>query len=135
MSFLPRRTIVNCRHLAQRPASFGQLSNLKFPAPPTLSRPFFSTARPQHPRPFPHRQYRSNDRDKPHLFSFLDRISPDTVFWGIITLNGVVFVMWYMSTQRLVKSTMHHHLQYHLLTYPRSAETSKRSKRLQVDGR
>jgi len=124
MAFLLRRgvlgrtnAIFNCRHLAQRPPSFGQLSKLKFAESLTLSRPFFSTARALHPRPYPHRQYPSNDRDKPHLFSFLDRISPDAVFWGIITLNGVVFVMWYMSTQRLVKSTMYHHLQYNLLTY------------------
>ncbi|KAF9550331.1 rhomboid-domain-containing protein [Agrocybe pediades] len=34
------------------------------------------------------------------LFSFLDHIPENTIFYGIIGANATVFVMWYMSTQK-----------------------------------
>ncbi|RDB23288.1 RHOMBOID-like protein 12, mitochondrial [Hypsizygus marmoreus] len=65
---------------------------------------FSSKPRPQNlkppSRPYPHRQVPNRPPRRPFL-GFLDRISENALFWGIITINGVVFVMWTMSTQRL----------------------------------
>ena len=36
------------------------------------------------------------------FFNFLDGIPKNVVFNGILAINGVVFAMWYMSSQRLV---------------------------------
>lgn len=61
---------------------------------PRIHTRFFSS------RPYPHR--RPVDNRKPPLLGFLDSIPHNTVFYGIITLNGVVFLMWYMSSERMV---------------------------------
>ncbi|KAG5646406.1 hypothetical protein DXG03_003456 [Asterophora parasitica] len=60
---------------------------------------FTSTPRSNHPRPYPHRRFQSNR--KPPFLGVLDRLSENAVFWGIITINGVVFVMWTLSSQRM----------------------------------
>lgn len=36
------------------------------------------------------------------FFNFLDSIPKNVVFNGILAINGVVFFMWYMSSQRQV---------------------------------
>lgn len=38
----------------------------------------------------------------PRVSGFWDRVPEDSIFWGIIGLNGLVFAMWYMSGQRFV---------------------------------
>ena len=64
---------------------------------------FFSTTlRRRNRRPYPHRQFNHQYR-KSSFLGFLDDIPQNTVFWGVITINGVVFVMWFMASQRLVR--------------------------------
>jgi hypothetical protein len=75
---------------------------LKQPRSYTL-RFFSSTFRQQNRRPYPHRQFNQQQFKKPSFFGFLDDIPQNAVFWGIITINGVVFVMWFMASQRLVR--------------------------------
>lgn len=62
---------------------------------------FTSTAPKSRGRPYPHRAY--YDYQKPPFLGFLDRIPQNAVFWGIITINGVVFVMWFLTKQRMVR--------------------------------
>lgn len=50
---------------------------------------------------------------RPRFLNSLDRVPQDFVFWGIISANGLVFTMWYMSTQRLVRP-----LPYFLESHP-----------------
>jgi len=67
---------------------------------PTQSRSFTSTSNLCSRRPYPHRPYSNADFRQP-ILGFLDRIPKDVVFWGIICINGVVFVMWSLSAQRM----------------------------------
>jgi len=67
--------------------------------PFTQSRFFSSTLRQRNPRPYPHRQF-THPKEQPS-FGFLDAVPQNTVFWSIITINGVVFVMWFMASERL----------------------------------
>ncbi|KAG6890931.1 hypothetical protein C0995_000888 [Termitomyces sp. Mi166 len=40
------------------------------------------------------------NHQKPPFLGFLDRIPQNAVFWGIITINGVVFAIWTLTGQR-----------------------------------
>lgn len=73
----------------------------------------------QNPRPYPHRQFNHQRRD-PSFLGFLDRIPQNTVFWGIITINGVVFAMWFMASQRLVRFSNHTYFLTSLIGYGRN---------------
>jgi hypothetical protein len=46
------------------------------------------------------------------------------VFWGIITINGVVFALWFMASQRLVR---YHY--YRLCNVPTAHSTSQKQER------
>ncbi|TFK43150.1 hypothetical protein BDQ12DRAFT_674483 [Crucibulum laeve] len=69
--------------------------SLSFFTPPS-QRTFFTSARSSlryHPPPTPPPR-------KPFM-GFLDSIPQNTVFYGILAINGIVFFMWYMANQKL----------------------------------
>jgi len=58
---------------------------------------FFSTSSPSQLR-----YHLSRAGRRSQNIGFLDRIPQNSIFYGIIGLNGLVFVMWYMSTAKYV---------------------------------
>lgn len=40
------------------------------------------------------------------FFGFLDKIPEDFIFYGIIGINSVVFMMWYLATQKFVSEDL-----------------------------
>ena len=68
-------------------------------------RPIFTSARlslrhhpPPPPSPDPRQTYR--------FFGFLDKIPENYIFYGIIGLNSIVFMMWYMAAQKYVSEDL-----------------------------
>lgn len=105
MVFIPllrlglRPTLLSCRH--------SQPSVLQVFRHRSFTPPFFSrSVRQLNSRPYPHRQFNQQPKKQPFLH-FLDDIPRNTVFWTIITINGLVFVMWFMASQRVVRSCYH----------------------------
>lgn len=99
MVFIPllrlglRPTLLSCRH--------SQPSVLQVFRHRSFTPPFFSrSVRQLNSRPYPHRQFNQQPKKQPFLH-FLDDIPRNTVFWTIITINGLVFVMWFMASQRV----------------------------------
>ncbi|KDR74534.1 hypothetical protein GALMADRAFT_250548 [Galerina marginata CBS 339.88] len=65
-------------------------------APPTTNRQhWLSTS----PRSYLRYHARQNPR-KPPFLGFLDKIPENTIFYGVIGLNSVVFIMWFMAVQK-----------------------------------
>lgn len=95
-----RATLSPCKLLSPRPPQLRSPAALRF---------FSSSVRQQSRRPYPHRQF-DQEHQKQSFFRFLDDIPQNTVFWSIITINGAVFVMWFMASQRLVRSCYHSQL-------------------------
>ncbi|KAJ3803104.1 hypothetical protein GGU11DRAFT_763011 [Lentinula aff. detonsa] len=56
--------------------------------------------RQQSSRARPPSQNHRGGENKRNSFNFLDQIPEDVVFWGIIGLNGAVFIMWQLSRKR-----------------------------------
>lgn len=77
---------------------------------------FSSTSQPLFPRPYPHRPSPGGQAKRPSL-GVLDYIGENTVFWGIIAINGLVFAMWTLSTQRLVSLIMESRSQKRIALY------------------
>ncbi|KAF8351133.1 hypothetical protein F5887DRAFT_194540 [Amanita rubescens] len=69
-----------------------------YPLSPTTR--FFSSNHHHLQRWVRHPQTNGGPQKKGFL-KFLDNVSPNAIFTGILAINGVVFVMWYMSGQRL----------------------------------
>ena len=44
------------------------------------------------------------------FFGFLDKIPEDFIFYGIIGINSVVFMMWYMATQKFVSEDLPYYM-------------------------
>ena len=64
-------------------------------------RPIFTSA-PLSLRYHPPQNFRQNHR----FLSFLDKIPQDFIFYGIVGINSVVFVMWYMAVQKFVSEDL-----------------------------
>ena len=111
-----------------RPFQHPHPSLLQKQTPSTL-RFFSTTLRRQNRRPYPHRQFNHHYR-KSSFLGFLDDIPQNTVFWGIITINGVVFLMWFMASQRLVHFSNYTNILTSLMPYIRNNNTIQ----LQTDG-
>lgn len=101
----PRYLSIRAPFFPGRPSTpfFAHLTRQNTAVYNTLPSRFFSSTHvPKNPGPYPHRQYRNHERNRPEFLSSLERMPQDTIFWGIMSINGVVFVMWYLSTQRWV---------------------------------
>ncbi|KAH0587385.1 hypothetical protein H2248_006182 [Termitomyces sp. 'cryptogamus'] len=83
---------------SRRPSSFSSTIVQRLRPQPQV-RFFTSPTLKARGRPYPHRAYQNHQ--KPPFLGFLDRIPQNTVFWGIITINGVVFFAWTLTKQRV----------------------------------
>ncbi|KAF9468965.1 hypothetical protein BDZ94DRAFT_1245056 [Collybia nuda] len=106
----PIFSILRIQPLSRRHISKSKISvriTPSLPLSPILRRPwshqrfFSSTPLSQGPRSYLSRPPQSNRPRKPQFLAFLDAIPQNQVFYGILAINGLVFAMWYMSTERL----------------------------------
>lgn len=64
-----------------------------------------------------------NPRQARRFLGFLDKIPEDVIFYGIIGLNSMVFMMWYMATQKFVSEDLPCYMSFNQQTI----ETTRRS--------
>jgi hypothetical protein len=108
-SSLHRQPLI-CRHISRNVTPLRAFTRL--PPSPTLkfveikswprTRFFSSTPFQRGPRPYPHRPSSFNQPPKRQFLGFLNTIPENSIFYSILAINGLVFVMWYMSSERMV---------------------------------
>jgi hypothetical protein len=74
---------------------------------PFTNRPIFTSALLSLRR---HPSQNSHQPKTYRFFEFLDKIPENVVFYGIIGINSVVFMMWYMAEQKFVREDLPCHM-------------------------